>query len=57
MCVTEKRYLNRDKKIQIVGKAPYVIVKKKNLAFLPSCQIALTDHNNDRFQVTQEQDN
>lgn len=33
MCVTEKRYLNRDKKIQIVGKAPYVIVKKKKSGF------------------------
>lgn len=27
------------------------------LDFLPSCQIALTSHNNERFQTTQEQDN
>ena len=29
MCVTQQRYLNRDKKIQIFGKVPYIIVKKK----------------------------
>lgn len=57
MCVTEQRHLNRDKKFHIIGKVPYTTVKKKNLAFLHSCQIALANHNNERFQLTQGQDN
>lgn len=53
MCVTQQRYLNRDKKIQIFGKVPYIIVKKKkNLAVLSSCRIAWTSHNNERFPFT-----
>lgn len=34
-----------------------IVKKKKNLAFLRSCQIALTNHNNETFQFTQGQDN